>query len=175
MIGPGVDLELVQLLPREAVAREHALHRLADHLGRPALELVAQRPTAQAAWIARVAVVELVVQLVPGDRDFLGVDDDDEVAGVDVRRVLRLGLAPQRVGDLGRQTAEGFALGVNDVPAALDLARLCVPGLLHGNGGLGVRRLRIVATRRETPRRRRGLGAGYTELPSQRERRGRRR
>src|SRR5690242_3816863 len=89
-------------------------------------------------------VVELVVQLVPGHGDLFGVDHDHEVAGVDMRGVLRFRLAPKRVGDLGRQTAEGFALGVNDVPAALDLARLCVPSSLHGNGGLRVRRLRIV-------------------------------
>ena len=68
-------------------------------------------------------------------RDLLRVDDDDEVAGVDVRRVLRLVLAAQRVGDVRRETAEGLALGVDDVPAALDLAGLCVPGLLHGRKG----------------------------------------
>src|SRR4030095_14795398 len=109
-----------------------------------------------------MAVVELVVKLVAGDRDLLRVDDDDEVAGVDVRRVLRLRLAAQRVCDLGRQATKGHALGVNDVPAALELARLCVPGLLHGNGGLDVRRPRIVATRCETPRLRRGWVGGRT-------------
>src|SRR5881394_893943 len=52
MIRAGVDLQLVQLLAREAVPREHALDRLADHFGRPALELVAQRPAPQATRIA---------------------------------------------------------------------------------------------------------------------------
>src|SRR5207237_9087678 len=103
-------------------------------------------PAPQAARIAGMTVIELVVELVAGDGDLLGVDDHDEVAGVDVRRVLRLRLAAQRVGDLGRQATEGLALGVNDVPAARDLARLRVPGLLHGNGGLGVRRGAIVPT-----------------------------
>src|SRR5882724_346806 len=173
MIRAGVDLRLVQLLPREAVPREHALDRLADHFGRPALELVTQRPAPQATRIAGMAVVELVVQLVAGDGDLLRVDDDDEVAGVDVRCVLRLRLAAQRVCDLGRQATKGLALGVNDVPAALDLARLCVPGLLHGNGGLDVRRPRIVATRYETPRLRRGWDGGRTPLRSQLRRRGR--
>ena len=78
-------------------------------------------------------MVHLLVELLAGDRDLLGVDDDDEVAGVDVRRVLRLVLAAERVGDLRRETAERLAVGVDDVPVAGDLARLCVPGL-HNKG-----------------------------------------
>ena len=74
--------------------------------------------------IAAVAPVELVGALVAGDRDLLGVDDDDEVAGVAVRRVLGLALAAQGVGDLGRQPAEGLALGVDDVPVALAVGRV---------------------------------------------------
>ena len=59
------------------------------------VELLAQRALLEAAGIAGVPVVHLVVELVARDRDLLGVDDDDEVAGVDVRRVLRLALAAQ--------------------------------------------------------------------------------
>jgi hypothetical protein len=75
-----------------------------------------------------VAVVALLVELVPGHDDLLRVDDDDEVAGVDVRRVLRLVLAAQGVRDAGREPAERLAVGVDDVPAALDLTGLCVVG-----------------------------------------------
>ena len=95
----------------------------------------------QPSGIAGVAVVELVVELVAGDRDLLRVDDDDEVAGVDVRRELRLALAAQPVGDLGREPAEGLALGVDEVPLARDLARL-------GAVGLHVREDRRAATKR---------------------------
>src|SRR6202000_776268 len=61
--------------------------------------------------------------------DALAVDDDDEVARVGVRRVLGLELAAQGVGDAGREAAERLALGVDDVPAALDLTGLCAIGL----------------------------------------------
>ena len=76
-------------------------------------------------------MVHLLVELVPGDVDLLGVDDDDEVAGVDVRGVLGLALAAQRVGDLRRKTPEGLPLGVDEVPAASDLARLQIERFLH--------------------------------------------
>jgi hypothetical protein len=71
-----------------------------------------------------VPVVHLLVELVTGDADLLRVDDDDEVAGVDVRGVLRLVLAAQRVRDRGRQAPEGLPLGVDEVPLARDLSRL---------------------------------------------------
>jgi hypothetical protein len=56
--------------------------------------------------------------------DLLRVDDDDEVTGVDVRRVDRLALAAERVGDTRRETTERLALGVHEEPFALDLTRL---------------------------------------------------
>src|SRR3954447_6473812 len=126
MIGTGVDLELRDLRAREAVAGQHPLHGLAQHLGRAALELLAERPRAEPAGIAGMAVIELLVELVPRDVDLLRVDHDDEVTGVDVRRVLRLVLAAQRVGDRRRKPPERLAVGVDDVPLASDLSGLGV-------------------------------------------------
>jgi GNAT superfamily N-acetyltransferase len=49
--------------------------------------------------IARVAVVDLGLALVGGHGDLLGVDDDDEVSGVEVRRKRRLVLAAKDLSD----------------------------------------------------------------------------
>src|ERR671919_1098614 len=131
VLGARVDLQLRDLPVGEPVAGEHPLDRLAQHLGRPALELLAEGARAEASGVARVAVVALLLELLPGDGDLLGVHDDDEVACVDVRRVLRLALAAQRVRDARGETAEVLALGVHEVPALLDLLRL---------GGIGLHR-----------------------------------
>src|SRR5687767_14879031 len=120
MLRARVDLELRELLTREAVARKHALDGLADDLRRPPGELLSERALPQTTWVPGVAVVDLVVELLARDRDLLRIDDDDEIAGVDVRGVLRLALATQRVGDLRREPPKGLPLGVDDVPAALD-------------------------------------------------------
>ena len=125
VLGAGVDLELPQLLAREAVTGEHPLDRLADHLLGSALEHLAEGPRAQPAGVAAVAVVDLVLELVPGHRDLLRIDHDHEVTGVAVRRVLRLALAAQRVGDLGRQAAQRPALGVDQIPVALAVLGCC--------------------------------------------------
>src|SRR5262249_42058014 len=129
MLRAGVDLQLRDLLAREAVLREHALDGAAQHLLPPAVALIAPRAGAQRAGIARVPVVALLVELVARDVDLLRVHDDNEVARVDVRRVRRLALAAEGVGDAGRQPPEGLALGVDDVPLAGNLAGLCAVGL----------------------------------------------
>src|ERR671919_912570 len=111
MLGTRVDLQLRDLPVGEAVAGEHPLDRLSQHLGRAGLELLAQGARAKAAGVARVAIVALLLELLAGDGDLLGVHDDDEVAGVDVGRVLRLALAAQSVRDARGETAEVLALG----------------------------------------------------------------
>src|SRR5438034_4088678 len=73
MLGAGVDLELRDLLPREAVLREHPLDRDAEHLGRAPVELLAERPALETARIAGVPVVPLLVELVARDLDLLRV------------------------------------------------------------------------------------------------------
>ena len=52
-------------------------------------------------------------------RDLFGVDDDDKIAGVEVRGVNRLVFAAQNVGNLHGQPAQHGAIGVNHMPLAL--------------------------------------------------------
>jgi hypothetical protein len=91
--------------------------------------LLAERALPQAARIAGMLVVHLLLQLVPRDRDLLGVHDHDEIARVDMRRVDGLRLPAQPLGDLGRETAQGLPLGIHDHPVALNLTGLGVVGL----------------------------------------------
>jgi hypothetical protein len=80
-----------------------------------------------------VAVVHLLLALLARDGDLLRVDHDDEVARVDVRRVGRLALAAQRVGDLGGEAPEGLPLGVDEQPVALSVVGVGDVGL-HERG-----------------------------------------
>src|SRR5471032_3120837 len=75
-------------------------------------------------------VVDLLLELLAGDGDLLGIHDGD------MRRELRLVLAAQPLGDLGRETPEGLALGIHDQPVALNLARFWVVRL-HEKQGAG--------------------------------------
>src|SRR5579862_6178523 len=82
---PGIDLELRREPTAEAVVRQHAGYRRAHESRRMLREhLVGTRPP-YPARPARVADVLLLRQLLAGETDLRRVDDDDEVAGVDVR------------------------------------------------------------------------------------------
>src|SRR5207244_2717903 len=52
------------------------------------------------------------------------VDDNDKLAGVQMRRVLRTMLAAQDGGNLHRQPADDLVGGVDDEPTLLDLVLL---------------------------------------------------
>ena len=80
----------------------------------------------QSARMTGVMVVDLVQLLRAGHANLVRVDDDHEVAGVHVRRVLRLVLALQKGSGLGGNTAEDLILSVDDVPFALNFMRLSV-------------------------------------------------
>src|SRR5439155_1694038 len=95
-----------------------------DFLG-PALEQVAQGFLAVALWIAAVADVDLALELVARDRDAACVEDDHEVAGVEVRGVAGLVLALEDAGDPRRQPAKRLVGRVDDEPASVDLALAC--------------------------------------------------
>src|SRR5690606_41219661 len=62
--------------------------RSSDLAGRVALEQLAGGELLEPARIPAVPVILLLVELGPGQRHLAGVDHDDEIAGVDVGRVL---------------------------------------------------------------------------------------
>ena len=116
--GPAYTLSLRQRLTAERVLREHAADGLLDGPLGVLLEQLDVADGLEAAGVAGVAVGLLLLALRAGQRHLAGVDDDDEVTGVDVRRERRLVLAPQQDGDLAGQAAEHDVGRVDDVPAA---------------------------------------------------------
>src|SRR5205823_10642305 len=90
----------------------------------PLVEQVAVADPLEAARVAGVAVGDLLLPLLAGQCDLRGVDDDHEVAGVDVRGIDRLVLAAEKASGLGGEAAEHDVSRVDDVPLAPDLARL---------------------------------------------------
>jgi hypothetical protein len=70
----------------------------------------------QAAGIAGVLVIDLVLQLAAGEAHLVRVDDDDMVAAIDVRGEARLVLAAQDVGDDRRDAADHQVLGIDQMP-----------------------------------------------------------
>ena len=89
-----------------------------EHLGMPRPQL-RHGSKFLAALPARISHVLLVHFLLAGDADFFGIDDDYEVAGIEVGGKDRFVLAAQQVGGLRCQAAQHRAVGINHVPFAL--------------------------------------------------------
>ena len=101
-----VALELLDHLVAERALGQHALDGLLERAAREARLHLRERRRRDAARVARVAVVELVVGLVAGHAELVDVGHDDEVARVHVRRVDRLVLAAQAERDLAGEAAQ---------------------------------------------------------------------
>src|SRR5205814_1023410 len=79
---------------------------------------------AEATRVARVPDVLLLLELATGDVDLAGVHDDDRITDVEVVGERGLVLPTQGGRDARGQAAERGAVGVDDPPAPLDVARL---------------------------------------------------
>src|SRR5271156_1209526 len=120
-----IDAQVAELLLAQRPARKHALDRLLDDaLGELALEDRLGRPFLDAADIAAVAVIDLLVELAAGEHHLVRVDDDHVVAIVDVGGEARLVLAAQPHGDDRSQAPDDEAFGVDEKPLLLDLGGL---------------------------------------------------
>src|ERR1700735_2629403 len=90
MVLAGVNVQSPELIVARAVRREHSANGFFDEaLGVLGLNL-ARRLHPQSAGKAAVAIIEFLVELLAAEFDFLRVDDDDEIAVVDVRSPGRL-------------------------------------------------------------------------------------
>ena len=124
MICAAINLQFLQHRPSEFVLRQHAPHRFFDHrLGLFGTH-EARRALLEAAGILRVAAIDLVGLFLPGEDDFLRIDHDDVIAGIEEGCVCRLVFAGKDGGDGGRETAEDFAFGVDDKPSRLNVTLL---------------------------------------------------
>jgi len=112
VFGTGVDLELAKHGPPQGILRQHALHGDFDHPpGRLGLQLP-ETDGFQVADVPRMVVIHLVGRLATGYMHLVGIDDNNVVAGIYMRRIFRLVLAAQATSDLGGQTPERLACGI---------------------------------------------------------------
>ena len=108
MAGTRVDLELADHLPTQAILGQHPSDGPLDDRFGPACTEVLEVLRLEATRIAGVAVIDLVLALLRCHCNLGGVDNDHEVAGVDMRSEDRLVLAPQQRGDLGGEAPSGM-------------------------------------------------------------------
>src|SRR5690606_38339569 len=125
MVRSFVDPQLLEHGASERTLRQHSFHSiLQDECGMLPAHLFG-RSKAFSARVAAIAEVLLLQFLIPGKTHLLCVHDHDEVARVDVRRVLGFVLATQNGSDARGQATDDLVGCIHDEPLALYRARLC--------------------------------------------------
>src|SRR5260370_5285397 len=130
MLGSLVDAQVSELTASERSPRQHALDRLLDDaLRKPAFEQELRGARLDAADVAGVVVIDLLVELAARQHHLFRIDDDDVVAAIDMGRIGRLVLAAQAERDDRGEPADDEAVGIDQHPSFLDLGWLGRIGL----------------------------------------------
>src|SRR6478735_3079282 len=120
-----VHLEFLDHRVTERALGQHALDSLFQGAARVLGLHVAEVRRRDTARVARVTVVHLVDRLGAGHAELRCVDDDDEVTGVDVRRVNGLVFAAQTESNFAGYSSEDLVGRVNHKPLVHHVSGFC--------------------------------------------------
>src|SRR3982751_4177142 len=120
-----VHLEFLDHDVAERALGQHALDGFFQSAARVLGLHVAEIGGSDAAWISGMAIVDLVGRLGAGDAQLGCVDDDDEVTGIDVRRVNGLVFAAQTESNFAGYSSEDLVGRVNHKPLVLHVSGFC--------------------------------------------------
>ncbi len=109
MLGAGVDAQLSVQRTTQRRVGQHTPDRPLDHTRWSLGQLIFEHDSPQAAGIAGVAIVDLLVGLASTQADFGCVDHDDVIAQVHVGCIGRVVLAPQELSHLASEATERHA------------------------------------------------------------------
>ena len=124
----SVDFKFLHHLLAQSAMREHSPDRFGERFGRVLRHQSVKRNPAFAADVPRMMEILLLLGLLAGRSDLARIDDDHEIAGIDVRGIDSLVLAHQKTGSGAGNATEGLAFGIDELPLTCD--RLGV----HHNG-----------------------------------------
>jgi len=119
MLAAGVNFELAVKGATEAIVRDHTTHGAFDEEFWTAFAASAEGLGFVAADIAGEAHVGLGGLFFAADGYLGGVQDDHEVAGIDMRGEDDFVFTAEKIGGLDGNAAEWLAGGVNDPPLAV--------------------------------------------------------
>ena len=116
VLGAGIDVEVAEQLVAQTVLGEHAFHHLTEEaILAFGLEACGCRLTLSAG-VSGVTQIHAIVPLIAGQNDFVGINDDDVVSAINVRSEVGFVFAPEQLGNLGAQTSQRLAVGIDDHP-----------------------------------------------------------
>ena len=121
MVPTAIDMQIAELPAAERPGRQHAFHGLFDDAFRVlALKDLPRVPALDTARIASVPIIGFVIGLVAAEHDLVGIDHDDVVPAVHVRREVRAVLAAQPGRNEARKPSDDEPVRINHDPGLFD-------------------------------------------------------
>ena len=119
MLRTCIYEQVAENLVTKTGLRKHSFHSSPDEFSRSCLKNLLRRGETLSARISGVTRINPVGHLLSTEGHFLGVDHDDVVTAVHVRREPWLVLAAEDKSNSGRKTAESQIGSINDDPLLL--------------------------------------------------------
>ena len=127
MLAAVVDVHILEQLGAQAVLGKHTLDSLKEQRVHARLDVLVVRflhqllgrGEALATGITRVADILLLSPLLAGHDDLVGVDDNNIVTAIHVRREIRFVLSAQDLRDLGAQASQNLVGSIDYYPLFL--------------------------------------------------------
>lgn len=119
MLCTRIHFELGEDVAPQAIVGDHSLHSVLNEEFRMARTALFEVFRVVTAHETREAHIGLGFLFFARDADFVGIDHNDEIAGVNVGSENGLLLAAHEVGCLRGDASKNLVLGVNDPPVAL--------------------------------------------------------
>jgi hypothetical protein len=121
MIRPGVYLQFLSYMLSQRILGKHPPDGKLDHTIRIPFDHSSKGDMLLVAHIAGVPKVRFLFRFAPRQRHFFRVDHDNVIADIKVRREHGLVLATKNPGNARGETTQGFSLGVDEPPTALNV------------------------------------------------------
>lgn len=115
MLGSLVQEKPCQHTITKGILRKHPVERRMEHLPRVLLHLILESDGSYSSGIAAEMVIHLPFALVSGHLQSIGIDNNDEIATVDMRRIVSLDLPGKHAGYFRRKPPQDFPLSVKEV------------------------------------------------------------
>lgn len=121
-----INVKFAIHLSAELVLREHAADSMFNNPNRSFTKSVSGFLVSVATDVTGVVEVNFLQFFLACQNDFICVDNDDVVAGINMRCVGRFIFAGQNFGNIGSQAANGQSINIYDIPLRVMLPALAI-------------------------------------------------
>ena len=120
VIRTRVNLQLLTHMSSKCILGKHTPDGQFNHPIRMSIDHAPERDVLFAAHVTRMPEISLLIGLVAGQRDLLGIDHHDVITHIEMGGKHRLVFATNNACHFSGEAPESFPLGVDHPPSALD-------------------------------------------------------